>query len=416
MLQDRFGLDLHTGSAAARDAYVAGVDGVLGALPGEVETLIRAVAADPAFALAHIALARARFIRMQIPAAREAVALARALVDAASERERSHVHALALAMEGKPVDSLAATREHLARWPRDAMVAAPVAGVFGLLGFSGRAEREAELLEFMDSLAPHYGDDWWFALAHAFAACEMGQLDRAATLIARSLAGEPRSGHGAHVHAHVLYEQQAHGAASEYLEAWLPGYDRQAVMHCHLSWHLAMSALGQGDAARAWQLFRTSVKPGGAWGPPLNLLTDAASFLWRAELAGQPRDEALWRELRDYATHYFPKAGVTFADVHVALVLVANGDDAGVERLAAELKERHAAGRLAAGEVVPRIVEGLGAYGRGDWNRVIEELEAALPEAQRIGGSRAQRDLVSRTLFAAYLRAGRSEEARKLAR
>jgi pentatricopeptide repeat protein len=32
----------------------------------------------------------------------------------------------------------------------------------------------------------------------------------------------------------------------------------------------------------------------------------------------------------------------------------------------------------------------------------------------RIGGSRAQRDLVVNTLFAAYVRAGRKEEARSL--
>jgi hypothetical protein len=41
-------------------------------------------------------------------------------------------------------------------------------------------------------------------------------------------------------------------------------------------------------------------------------------------------------------------------------------------------------------------------------------LEAALPETVRIGGSRAQRDLVEHTLIAAYLKAGLSERARRL--
>ncbi|MBL8326145.1 MAG: hypothetical protein JNJ89_14430 [Rubrivivax sp.] len=44
----------------------------------------------------------------------------------------------------------------------------------------------------------------------------------------------------------------------------------------------------------------------------------------------------------------------------------------------------------------------------------IESLERARPEAVRIGGSRAQRDLVEETLVAAYLHAARPEEARRL--
>jgi pentatricopeptide repeat protein len=60
--------------------------------------------------------------------------------------------------------------------------------------------------------------------------------------------------------------------------------------------------------------------------------------------------------------------------------------------------------------VVP-IVDGFAAYeGRG----AIRCFEAALPETVRIGGSRAQRDLVEHTLLAAYLKAGRPEDARRL--
>jgi hypothetical protein len=39
------------------------------------------------------------------------------------------------------------------------MALAPATGVFGPIGFSGRQEREAYLLELLHSLAPHYGAD-----------------------------------------------------------------------------------------------------------------------------------------------------------------------------------------------------------------------------------------------------------------
>ena len=404
---DRYGLPLST-TAAARDAYVAGVDGVLTASAGVEEHLGRALAADPGFALAQIALARALLLTAKVPLAREHAARARQLAAGATPRERSHVNALALAIEGNPVGSLAAIRAHLAEHPRDAMVLAPVTGVFGLIGFSGRQEREPELYEFLAGFAPHYGADWWFQSALAFAACECGQLDEASSLIERSMAANPRNAHGAHIKVHVLYERGEHQAALDYLEDWMPAYPKQGLMHCHLSWHVSLAALAVGDAQRAWRAYRGDVHPGGSWGPPLNVATDAPSFLWRAELAGEPRHTGLWTEVREYALKNFPKAGVPFADVHVALACAADGDTADFERLLKELRERDAAGRLPPGSVVPRLAEAFAAYLRSDWNRAIELLEAALPETVRIGGSRAQRDLVGFTLRAACVHAGRT--------
>src|SRR5436309_2960687 len=83
------------------------------AAPGDAAQLARALAADPGFALAHAALARARFLMADVPGARESAARARELAANATPRERAHVDALCLAIEGKPVEALAATRVHL---------------------------------------------------------------------------------------------------------------------------------------------------------------------------------------------------------------------------------------------------------------------------------------------------------------
>jgi len=411
VFKDRYGLELSVGSAAARDAYVAAVDCIFAATVGAEEHLDRAIGVEPDFALAHAALARAQFILAKVPEARASTARARELAARATPREQGHVNAIALAIEGKPVDALAATREHIARFPRDAMVLNPATGVFGLIGFSGRQERETEQYEFLLQVAPAYGADWWFDTAFAFAAVEYGRLDEARKLIERSMASNPASGHGAHIKAHVLYECGEPGAGLDYLKGWLPGYRREALMHCHLSWHVALFALGLGRTEEAWQAYRSAVHPGGSWGPALNVATDSASFLWRAELAGQPRHADLWREALDYTRQQFPKPGIAFVDVHTALACVANGDTEGLGKLAEELRTRVSANRLPAGSVVPQLAEGLGAYGAGQWERAAELLGKALPETVRIGGSRAQRDLVVKTLAAAYLKAGRSAEA-----
>jgi len=413
MSVDRYGLKLSTASATARDAYVAGCDCLLSATAGAEMHLQAAVAADPRFALAHAALARAYFVVAKVAEARASAATARALGPSASPREQGHVHALCLAIEGKPVDALAATRAHLAGHPRDAMVLAPATGVFGLIGFSGRQGREPEQVALLEPLVPQLGDDWWFQCVHAFALEEVGRLDEARGWIERSMSANPRNAHGAHIKAHVHYEAGEERAAADYLDTWMPEYPRESLLHCHLSWHVAMFALSLGDMDKAWRVYRAQVHPaGGSWGPALNSVTDSTSFLWRAELAGEPRREELWREACEIAASSFPKTGISFVDVHAALARIAAGQ--GIDSLLHELRERDAAGKLPAGSVVYRLAEGFAAFGRGDWAGATGVLEAALRETVRIGGSRAQRDLVEYTLLAAYLKDGRAADAKNL--
>ncbi len=412
MQRDRFGLEISTASGAARDAYVEGCDAVLSADAGGEAAFARALEADPAFALARVGLARAQFVLAKVPMARASAIAARQMAASATERERSHVDALCLGIEGKPVDALAATRAHLARWPKDAMVLGPATGVFGLIGFSGRQEREPEQLALLDELQPALGGDWWFDCVRAFALGECGRIEEARTLIERSMAANPRNAHGAHIKAHVLYEAGEDAASLAYLEDWLPAYPREGLMHCHISWHVAMCGIALGQLDKAWNVYRAQVHPGGSWGPPINAVTDGVAFLWRAELAGQPRRAELWREMRDYAEENFPSPGIAFVDVHAAVALAATGGD--VAELSAALAQREAAGKAPAGSVVRRLADAFAAYAGGQWADAIRRFEDALPETVRIGGSRAQRDLAVYTLLAAYLKDGRVDAARAL--
>ncbi|MSP29776.1 MAG: hypothetical protein EXR09_04790 [Acetobacteraceae bacterium] len=77
-------------------------------------------------------------------------------------------------------------------------------------------------------------------------------------------------------------------------------------MHCYISWHLALCELKVGNMDAAWKSYTVSTAPNATWGPPLNAMADAVAFLWRAELAGQPRNPALWRAVHDFAHKTFP--------------------------------------------------------------------------------------------------------------
>lgn len=390
-----------TTSAAALDAYRDGVDRLLTAKPLPEEAFARAIAADGEFALAHAGLARAQFLVARIPEAKAAAAKARALLTGLPARERNNAEVALMTTEGASAKAYALAREHLKTYPADAMVLAPCTGVFGLIGFSGRRGREAELRALMEEVAPHYGETPWFLVQLAFAQVESGDTELARATVERAMALDPRSAHGAHVKAHVHYEAGENSEGLKFLQQWLPGYAKEGLLHCHINWHVALWQMELGDFESGRRTYLAGVHPGGSWGPPINVLTDAAAFLWRAELAGNPRQVELWHELKQYGDKSFPAAGLAFADVHRALTYAATGDEIALETLLGQLREREASGKLLAGPIVPHLAEAFDAFARQDYGKAVALIEPHMAEHERIGGSRAQRRLVDLTLAAA---------------
>ncbi|MCY3754029.1 MAG: tetratricopeptide repeat protein [Alphaproteobacteria bacterium] len=407
MLRDRYGLVLSTGSMAARDAYVEAMDLFLGANTGAEQGFARAALEDPSFALAHAGQARALQMRGRGREAADAMGAARAAADGCSAREAGHLNALGLLIDGDGPGAYAAILAHLGEWPLDAMIAQPCCGVFGLIGFSGRSGREAEQLAFTDRLAPHYGNDWWFLAQHGFSQVEAGQVAEAERLLERALAGNPRNANAAHIRAHVHYEAGEFREGLVRLDSWRRDYDREAQLSCHIAWHVAIWRAAAGDMDEAWRVFEADVAPGGAWGPPINVLTDSAAFVLRAELAGRAAPDGTWERLSDYAGEFFPNPGIAFADIHAALAHAMAGRGNALMRIV-----EAAAGP--AGDMVSGLAEALGAYARSDWEGAVSRLAPWMATHERIGGSRAQRDLLEFALLGALLRSGRTEEARRL--
>lgn len=404
MLQDRYGNPLTTQSQAARDAYITGVDKFLSADAGVEDAFRQAITADEDFALAHLSLARTLQVFGRGPEIKAPLDRALALAPHTTPREQSQIAIFQKILTGQGAIAVPLITGHLETWPRDAMVLAPITGVFGLIGFSGKSGREVEQLAALEPYADAYGEDWWYRTVLAFAQIELHRFDQGQRNIETALRGHPRNAHAAHIRAHLFYERGERTEGLTYLNDWNAAYPREGALHCHNSWHLALWSLELGHTGDAWAIYRDALQPAATWGPPLNVLTDCASFLARADMAGETVDPALWQDISQYAARWFPNSGIIFADIHSALAFAMAGNQDALRGIIDNPKGP-------AADILAPIARGFEAFARQDWTGALREIKPVLKQHERMGGSRAQRDLLEYAATCALLRGGQPEAA-----
>ena len=414
MLADRYDLPVSTASAAALDAYVEGCDLALTLYPGAVDCFDRALAMDERLALAHAGKAQIFMREGKTAAARAALTAAKDVAAGVSAREAGHIRFFDLAFSGETDAAIEALYAHLSEWPRDALMVAIATNPNGVVATSGRIGQKREVAALLDRLAPHYGDDYWFLSYHAIALGEDGRVAEARPKIERSVMLNRKNAHCAHGMAHVCYESGDVDGGRDFLSSWLATYPREGAFHGHLSWHLALIQLAAGNWTAAQQLYCDAITPDRHPGGPQQKVWDGAAFLWRSELAGHPRDATAWRTLHDYTAGALPHAGAGLADLHVILVHAVLRDDIALAARSGEIEKLARQRRYPSGSYVPELARGFVAFERGDYRAAIAALAPLMRQSERIGGSRAQHDLIEFTLLKAYLNADRLEEARQL--
>ena len=195
---------------------------------------------------------------------------------------------------------------------------------------------------------------------------------------------------------------------------WLPLYVRDGGLFGHLTWHLALFELQAGDVEAGFRLYTDAFSSDDHRGAVHQKLADSVSYLWRSELAGHRRDQTRWEKILTFARARFPRPGMSLADWHIALAYAAVGDDAALESWLQAIEELARAGRYPSGSTVPTAARAFAEFQRGDYAAAIETIVSILPERERMGGSRAQVDLIEATLLRAFLCSGRREEAQRL--
>jgi hypothetical protein len=367
--------------------------------------LRRAVAQDPDFAIAHATLALlANEFDMCVDRAGH-LHRAQRSASRATERERSFVAAVAARIRGDH-DHQSRLVRHIADHPRDALaltIAVPT------IAFSGSIEIPAQAWALVEAARPTFGSDWWYAGLLAFVRQEQGHYAEAGELATGALATEPAAGHAAHALTHAFYEMNRHREGLHWLEGWIHGNRRTAFMPSHFSWHAALHELALGDETAVRLRYVRELSPEKVQG--VRALVDSASLLWRARLDGAwsgalPIDEVL--SVVDEGLLVRPPT--TFVAMHAAVALAARGDAVGLRRLGRSA----ALGSPAHRELVVPLTAALAALVDGHPDRTAQILLRLMPEVERFGGSKAQREVIELTLLHALLESGHSRAAQQM--
>ena len=394
-MKDTFGNDLTVTSQAALQHYEKAVDAQLHAWPGVLNSLDAALAEAPDFALAHALTALVLAAHGQAVRARAALGQAQACVQKALPREQSHVGMVAHIIEGRARDALANVIEHATLYPTDALAMSPALGAYGLFAFSGQADHNATRHSFTEAMAPHFPDNFaWLMAYRGWARIELGQVEEGLAMAQRAIALRPDNGHNAHIVLHGLYESANPDAVLDFMDVWLPSYPHDALMWGHLQWHAALAEieLGRLDAAVARLLGPiTDYLPRGM---PFMGLADTVALMWRLGLLGVTG--LPWTLAQGHAERHFLDGSNVFGELHLSMLGAARRDRKAVGASLQRLEKISERGHGGA-PVAMRFAQGLIAMIDGDNGAAREHLTASNVNAERLGGSHAQRQIVDQT-------------------
>ncbi len=401
-------------SAAALDRAVADYYGLTG---DPVGILKQALDRDPAFALGAVAIAALYLIggfRGDHPEVAKSLGAAAAAISGASARERRHLAAAKAWAEGRMSAAILGWEDILVDHPTDALALRLAQDAYFFLGRS-HAIRDcaARVLPAWDRDNPLAS----FLLGlYAFGLEETGELGRAEEFARAALDRNPRDAWATHALAHVMETANRQDEGIAFLKGSRPFWGRAHFMAGHNGWHLALYLIEQERFAEVLADYDRFTAPKLADDATLDRI-DAASLLWRLELAGVDVGER-WGPVAGQWMAHVDDHLLAFNDLHLALAASRSKDQGDVERLRRSLDayERFGGGdnRQVTVEVGRRLIDGVLAFAAGDYGGAIEAILPVRYDAIRVGGNHAQRDIVNLTLIAAAERSGQWNLARAL--
>ena len=324
---------------------------------------------------------------------------ARSRAGGSGDRERAHVRALEMLL-AEEFTQAARIWDGIALSGRDFAAVRFAHDVYLHVG-----DDRGRLASSSHAVEAWRGEPGWGFVAgqHAFAMEEVGRYDEAEELGRVALDLDPDDLWARHALAHVYESTDDTGAALALLEGSVERWSAQELLATHIWWHLALRLLASGDSGGALAVFDER-RPHAS---TAFQLCDQTSLLWRLELAGCDAGDR-WDALADRWDEVAERHTCGFLDVHAALAYARRPGHPGARRWFQGLEKRPSGtseNDRTFSRVVEPVVEAFCSYVHGDYDHCVQIVDALGPATRRIGGSIAQRDLITLTAQAAAVAA-----------
>ena len=416
MAKDQQGLVV-TGTSASAAAVDRAIADYYAWKGDPVTTLQEAAAQDHAFLLGHAATASLYLLsgfRGGHPAVVSALASAQAASRGATSREKRHLDAASAWANGAIIRATEIWEDILLDHPTDALALRFAHDSYFYLGHSvSIRDSIARVLPAWDPGCPHYG---YVLGQYAFGLEETGELRRAEEVGLQAIALNPEDGWAVHAVAHVFETDSRQREGIDFLRRSQPNWSKAQALAIHNGWHLALYLIEEGQFSSVLADYDKYVAPKLRMDSLLDLV-DASALLWRLELAGADVGDR-WTPLAEQWMTHADDHVLVFNDLHIALAIARAGIPGAMERLLSSLDAYVADGagdnREFTRDVGRSLIDAVFAFAEGEYRRAIDLIMPLRYKIIRIGGSHAQRDLVTQTLITAAERAGDWRLARAL--
>jgi tetratricopeptide (TPR) repeat protein len=347
------------------------------------------------------------------------VLAARALLDTArtlpmNDRERAHFAALSHAVKGHRAAAVAILDRHLMSHPFDLVAHMASLQLDGHLGrFHLARDRSARALPLWSKVQQSYGIMLSF---YSFGLEEAEDYARAEDTARAAAELEPFGYWPHHCVTHVMEMTGRPKDGLVWMQQREPLWStKDNVNRVHIWWHKALFHVELGEYVAALQIYDGPILA--AMRPASMSICNASALLWRLETLGCEAGDR-WQHLATLWDGHADGTLCVFPDIHAAMAELRAGHAAALQRRLTAMRATAADGTELASvyrDIGLPVVEGLVAFHHGHYAQAVEHLLPARVDLWKMGGSRAQRDVIDWTLAEAAVRAGQRDVALSLA-
>jgi tetratricopeptide (TPR) repeat protein len=420
-MHDLHGLTLSTASDAAAEAFNRTLHAYLGYRNDIAAHLKATLEADPSFALAHCAKGYFMMLTYKhgnVALAAQACDSAKRLAADATPREQAHAQALAAWIDGDLDGALAAWEETLRAYPGDLLAMRLAHFNYFWLG------RPRDMRASIERIAGHWSKLPGYGIllgCLAFALEECGEYAAAERAGREAVERDPADLWATHAVAHVLEMQGRREEGIDFLGGLERHWGQANNLVHHLWWHRAMFHLERKETEAVLELYdrriRNLASPLVAAQPDLYIdVQNAASLLFRLERQGVDVGER-WTELADKAEARLGDCLSAFTLPHWMMALAATGREPAARRMLSAMHD-YGSGRATTATLVRDVAlpvcEAIWRHRRGEHELCLQLMRPVLDDMHRLGGSRAQQDVLEQVFLDAATRAQRADAVRSL--